>query len=103
MNPNQAGPTVLPSAPLTPLQTTPVYNLTVLVLQLESGETRARAANLAMGEIQAGSIRSALSKVVAAAKVLIAERVAQDEMIPWVEPPLVAEELESRFMVPLHL
>lgn len=80
-----------------------VYNLTVLVRQLESGEALARAANISLDEVQAGSIRSALSKMVAAMKSLIAEHVVSDKPIPWIDPPMEPTEQESRFMVPLHL
>ena len=80
-----------------------VYNLTVLVRQLESGEALARAANISLEEVQAGSIRSALSEMVAAMKSLIAEHVASDKPIPWIDPPMEPTEQESRFMVPLHL
>ena len=103
MNPSHPSSTGLQPTVVSTQQSTPVYNLTVLVRQLESGETIARAANLATGEVQASSIRGALSKIVAAAKVLISERVALGESIPWIDPPLAADESESRFLVPLHL
>ncbi len=80
-----------------------VFNLTVLVHQSASGETVARSANLAVAEVQAASIRSALSQIVAASKALIAEHLASDRQIPWVDPPATPTEAESRFMVPLHL
>jgi hypothetical protein len=80
-----------------------VYSLTVLVQQLPSGELAARAANLEVADVQAVSIRGALSKMVAASKALLAQCIAQGDPIPWIEPSLVATEKESQFLVPLHL
>lgn len=80
-----------------------VFSLTVLVLPLANGETCARAANLHMAEIQAGSVRGALSQMVAAAKTLIGECLSLDKPIPWIDPPRTPAEAESQFLVPLHL
>ncbi len=80
-----------------------VFNLTVLVQQTSDGTTKARAANLNMAEVQSASMRSALSQIVSAAKKLIAEHIASDRTVPWIEPPQEAIGTESRFMVPLHL
>ncbi len=102
-SPTALQPMSMPARKVPTIETQHVYNLTVLVQQLESGEMRARAANIAIEDVRAGSIRGALSQMVAATKSLIAERVARDESIPWIEPPVEPSESESRFMVPLHL
>lgn len=80
-----------------------VYNLTVLVLQTESGDMQARAANMELAQIEAASIRDALSQMVSAARRLIAEHLGNQSPIPWIDPPAEASESESSFMVPLHL
>jgi hypothetical protein len=80
-----------------------VYSLTVLVQQLPTGELTARAANLEVADVRAASIRGALSQMVAGSKSFIAHRLAQGAPIPWIDPPLVATEKESQFLVPLHL
>lgn len=80
-----------------------VYNLMVLVQQTTGGETVARSANLAISEVRASSVRSALSGIVTASRALIGEHLAQDTEIPWLDPPATPAEAESRFLVPLHL
>lgn len=80
-----------------------VYNLMVLVRQWKDGSTSARAANLPIPELQTGTVREALAGLVVSARELIGECLARDAQVPWISPPLEAEECESRFMVPLHL
>jgi hypothetical protein len=82
---------------------TDVYNLMVLVRQWKDGGTSARAANLPMREVQAETVREALATLVAGARELIADCLAHDNHVPWIDPPSEPEECESRFMVPLHL
>lgn len=108
MSISRSVPTALHSVPMATrnvptLEGQRVYNLTVLVRQLDSGEALARAANITLYEVQAGSIRAALSEMVAATKVLINDCLASDKPIPWLDPPIEPSESESRFMVPLHL
>ena len=95
--------TVASPMPLVERSATPVYNLMVLVDQVDSGHLRARAANLSTDDVIATSVRGALSDLVAAARTLITRCVAQHEPIPWIEPPLTPQETDSRFRVPLHL
>jgi hypothetical protein len=80
-----------------------VYNLMVLVRQWKDGGTSARAANLPIPEVRTETVREALSGLVASAREVIAECIAKDADVPWIEPPIEPEECESRFMVPLHL
>lgn len=80
-----------------------VYNLMVLVRQWQHGGTSARAANLPIRDVQADTVRDALASLVASARELIADCLARDRQIPWIEPTIEPEECESRFMVPLHL
>lgn len=79
------------------------YTLIVLLRQWQGGGTAARVANLPIPEVQAATVREALSLLVAAAKELITENLARDNQIPWINPPATAEESESSVMVPLHL
>lgn len=80
-----------------------VYNLLVLVRQYKEGGTSARAANLPISEVQASTVREALATLVASARQLISECLAEDTVVPWISPPVEADEADSRFMVPLHL
>ncbi len=80
-----------------------VYNLMVLVRQWKDGGTSARAANLLLAEVRTETVREALSKLVASAREVIADCIAQKTEVPWIAPPNEPEECESRFMVPLHL
>ncbi len=82
---------------------TGVYNLMVFVRQWKDGGTSARAANLPLEEVRTETVREALSGLVAEARRMISDCVARGVEVPWVAPPLEAEECESRFMVPLHL
>jgi hypothetical protein len=79
------------------------YNLMVLVQQWQNGGTSARAANLTIRDVQAGTVREALAKLVSNARELIADCLARDHQIPWIDPAIEPEERESRFMVPIHL
>ena len=80
---------------------TPVFSLTVLVTGKADGRSKARAANLPLKEVEAASVREALSRLVEEAKSFIGEHV--DSGIPWIDPPSPANDSESSFLVPLHL
>ncbi len=78
-----------------------VYELEVLICRTEDGDTRGRAANLPLPESRAATVREALQMVVERARGMINECLARDHQIPWVEPPTLPEDHESRFVVPL--
>ncbi len=78
-----------------------VYELEVLVCRLAEGETRGRAANLPLPESRADTVREVLQSVIEAARGMINECLARDNQIPWIDPPALPEENESRFVVPL--
>ncbi|MEM7476590.1 MAG: hypothetical protein AAF483_16505 [Planctomycetota bacterium] len=80
-----------------------VYNLTVLVRVRENNPVTARAANLTLTEVEASTIRQALSQLVESAKIKIREQLDRQAEIPWIDPPNEPAELESRYVVPLHL
>ena len=80
-----------------------VFNLAILVSQSAMGQTNARAANLPLECVEAATVREAMSMIVQAARVLIANHLEDDNSIPWIEPPTEAQDGESRFLVPLHL
>lgn len=82
-------------------EASPVYELEVLVCRLGEGETRGRAANLPIPDIRAVTVREALQSVIDAARAMIHECLARDGQIPWIDPPALAEDSESRFVVPL--
>ena len=81
----------------------PVFNCIVYVLKDGSGAVRARVANLAELQINAGSEREALSKVVAAFKQRVGELVKQGEPIPWIDPPFAPEAGEQTRLIAVHL
>ena len=78
-----------------------VYELEVLVCRVAEGETRGRAANLPLPESRAGTVREVLQIVIEAARGMINECLARDNQIPWIDPPALPEDNESRFVVPL--
>ena len=78
-----------------------VYELEVLVCRVAEGETRGRAANLPLPESRAGTVREVLQSVIEAARGMINECLARDNQIPWIDPPALPEDNESRFVVPL--
>jgi hypothetical protein len=78
-----------------------VYDLEVLISRLDEGETRGRAANLPLPGSRAATVREALQQVIEQARSLISESLAAERAIPWIDPPAVPEENESRFVVPL--
>ncbi len=80
-----------------------VYELEVLVCRLAEGDTRGRAANLPLPESRADTVREVLQNVIEAARGMINECLARDHQIPWIDPPALPEENESRFVVPLTL
>lgn len=80
-----------------------VFNLTVLVRTGEKVPVVARAANLSIPEVEAQTIREALSQLVGAAKKEIGERASNSDSVPWIDPPNEPTESESRYLVPLHL
>ena len=78
-----------------------VFDLEVLISRMEEGETRARAANLPLPASRAATVREALQMVIEQARGMIAQSLASATAIPWVDPPAVPDEDESRFIVPL--
>ncbi|MCC6509620.1 MAG: hypothetical protein IT423_10960 [Pirellulaceae bacterium] len=78
-----------------------VYELEVLICRIAEGETRGRAANLPLPESRGATVREVLQMVIQAARGMINECLARDSQIPWIEPAALAEENESRFVVPL--
>ncbi len=81
-----------------------VYELEVLVCRLSEGDTRGRAAQLAAALSPAPTRCAKCFKTsVDAARAMINECLARDHQIPWIDPPALPEESESRFVVPLTL
>jgi hypothetical protein len=78
-----------------------VYDLEVLICRVGDGETRARAANLPLPESRCATVREALQTIIEAARQLIKASRAGDGAVPWIVPPALPEENESRFVVPL--
>ena len=78
-----------------------VYDLSVLLSQVGERGSRARAANLPLPECRADTVREALQMVVEQAREMINECHARDRVIPWIDPPALPDENESRFVVPL--
>ena len=87
-----------------PEEAVPVFNLQVhLLKEPGSDQYRARLANMYQADCFALTPRQAIANAVGKAKQLIAECVAHDRQIPWVNPPMAEEEGESRMLVPVHL
>lgn len=78
-----------------------VYEVEVLVCRTAEGITRGRAANLPLAECRADTVREVLQNVVEAARGMINECLARDNQVPWIDPPALPDENESRFVVPL--
>lgn len=80
-----------------------VVELEVLVCRMAEGITRGRAANLPLPECRADTVREVLQNVIEAAREMINECLARDRQIPWIVPPALPDENESRFVVPLQM
>jgi hypothetical protein len=93
----------LPRLPPAPQQEVPVFNLELLLRTAGSGECRARLANLMIAPARANSPREAIADLVTRAKALIADCLARDRAIPWIEPSDPPFENETRMLVPIHL
>lgn len=78
-----------------------VYDLEVLICRIGDGETRARAANLPLPESRSATVRGALQRIIEGARQLINDCDAREDVVPWIAPPRLPEENESRFVVPL--
>lgn len=80
-----------------------VYDLHVLISRIAVDETRARTANLPLPERRAATVREALQLVIDDARKLIHDSLSRDNHIPWIDPPALPEDSESRFVVPLTI
>ena len=83
-------------------QDVPTFNCLVHVCSVDGG-VRARVANLDGIEITASDERTALSKIVPAFKAKVQQILADQESIPWIEPPLPANDEEQTRFIPIHL
>ena len=81
----------------------PVFNCIVYVAAQANGTVRARVANLPGLKCDAQSEREAMSQLVPAFKLRIAELVNNQVSIPWIEPPLPIEPGEQIRFVAVHL
>lgn len=81
----------------------PVFNCVVYLATLPNSGVRARIANLAGLECDGQSERAALQSIVAAFKRRIAELLANQTEIPWIDPPLPAEAGERVRLIGVHL
>lgn len=77
------------------------YDVAVLICLMDEGESRARSANLPLPECRAASVREALQMIVEQARALINDCLARERSIPWLEPSVMPEDNESRFVVPV--
>ena len=80
-----------------------VFNLTVLVRAQDGVAVSARAANLDLPIVEENTLRAALNRIVGMAKGEIERQLGVSNEIAWVQPPLEPNEMESKFVVPLHL
>lgn len=92
----------LPVDPGSPPVNVPAFTCVVYVACVDGG-VRARVANLAGIEFQAGSERDALAKIVPAFKQRVAELMGSGGEIPWVDPPMEKEAGEQERFLPVHL
>ncbi|HRX81349.1 MAG TPA: hypothetical protein P5307_19905 [Pirellulaceae bacterium] len=88
--------------PLKPIDV-PVFSCIVYVSKNSSGGVHARVANLAELELDAGTEREALSKLVPSFKQRVAELTGSKTPIPWIEPPLAKAADEQVRLIPVHL
>ena len=73
----------------------------VLVRDAGQGRVAARAANLRLDTVEAGSQREAISRLVSAARRALASADASDAL--WIRPAAQREPGECIFRVPFHL
>lgn len=90
---------VLASAPAP----VPVFNCVVYLAASSNGRVRARVANLPGLECEATSERAALQSIVALFKSRVAELLASQAPIPWIEPPPAAAPEEKIRFIGVHL
>lgn len=88
--------------PLKPIDV-PVFNCIVYVSKNSIGGVHARVANLAELELDAGTEREALSKLVPKFKQRVADFTAAKTPIPWIEPPSPQAADEQVRLIPVHL
>lgn len=81
----------------------PVFNCIVYVARRESGEVQARVANLPDIAFSADSEPAALRLIVNEFKRRVAQCLAEECPIPWIEPPLEAASDEQKRLIPVHL
>ena len=81
----------------------PVFNCVVYLAIRSDGTVRARVANLPGLKFDAKSEREAMSHLVPAFKLRLAELLNNRIPIPWIEPPLQIEPNEQIRLVAVHL
>lgn len=89
--------------PQPPADEVPSYGCVVYVQQNEDGTVTARVANLAGIQVDAGSERTALPKVIQRFKRLIQDAIQSGQPIPWLDPPDPIRPGEQKRFLPMHL
>lgn len=93
----------LPIEEATPTLEVPVFNCLVHLGHLDSGEVRARVANLSGLECIAANEREVLAQIVPAFKNRILELRQAGKNVPWIENPSPLESGEVERLIPVHL
>lgn len=78
-----------------------MFDLEVYISRTADGQTRGRAANLAVADIRAATVRETLQLLIDAARKVINESITRGAAIPRITPPNQPDDAESRFIVPL--
>lgn len=91
--------------PITDLSSpVPVFDCRVLVAtDSQTGMVRARVANLAGFQVEAGTEREALLAISRQFRDRVAQLHSAGETIPWIDPPDPPRPGESQRWIPVHL
>lgn len=92
-------PQTIASAPAS----VPVFNCVVYLAPNSNGGVHARVANLPDLECDAASERAALQAIVSLFKSRVAELLASQAPMPWIDPPPAAAAEERIRLIGVHL
>ena len=81
----------------------PTFACQIYIAKTDDGRVKARVANLSGFELTAATERDALLRISKQFKAHVVEQTAAGATIPWIDPPLRAEEGEVVRSIPVHL
>lgn len=81
----------------------PAFGCLVYIANKPTGGVTARVANLEGFQIEASDERSALGKLVPLFRNRVAQMMADNQDVPWIDPPHPIEDNEFKRFLPVHL